>query len=275
MYFFASIIDFLIVLLLLRFLIKPNEAFYHPIYSMIYRITDFMLTPSRYITRKPTQGILVTIIALVVIRGALYVSIKPMPFIAGVGTSLLGLFQFLFQAYMVIWFISILSRRAFGSPFIRLLEHAFIPFDSVIRRLGIPREQFYLFVFLFLWILYSFLSIAIRSIMIAQSGFSPLSVILGLAEGLMLILAIFPFPGFFSLVIIIGALLSWVSPDPSNPIVQAIYSISEPLLAPFRRFVPLLGGLDVSPIIALLCFHILGQIGQLLIVSLMKSLGLH
>ena len=154
----------------------------------------------------------------------------------------------------------------------RMLERAFIPFDSVIRRLGIPKGRFHLFVFLFLWLLYSFFSISVRAIMIVQPGFGPASIYHGLAEGLMLILALFPFPGFFSVVIIIGALLSWVSPDPSNPVVQAINGISEPLLAPFRRFIPLLGGLDISPIIALFCFHILGQIGQQLIVALMKSI---
>ena len=60
--------------------------------------------------------------------------------------------------------------------------------------------------------------------------------------------------GFLSLVIIIGALLSWVSPDPYNPVVQTIYGISEPLLEPFRKIIPNLGGLDISPIAALICF---------------------
>ena len=85
---------------------------------------------------------------------------------------------------------------------------------------------------------------------------------------MMLVLGLFP--DFFSIVIIIGALLSWVSPDPYNPVVQAIYGISEPLLRPFRRFVPLLGGLDISPIFALLCFQILGRLGQQLISDFMR-----
>jgi YggT family protein len=94
-----------------------------------------------------------------------------------------------------------------------------------------------------------------------------ISAIEGLGEGLLLVVGLFQ--GFFSLIIIIGALLSWVSPDPYNPVVQAIYGISEPLLRPFRRFVPLLGGLDVSPVVAILCFQILGRFGQQLIIGLM------
>jgi YggT family protein len=102
--------------------------------------------------------------------------------------------------------------------------------------------------------------------MIRGSIHTSFSVIHGLGEGLILALSLFT--GFFTLIIIIGALLSWVSPDPNNPIVQLIYGISEPLLAPFRRVVPSLGGLDISPIIAILCFQILGGIGQRLVVIL-------
>ena len=58
--------------------------------------------------------------------------------------------------------------------------------------------------------------------------------------------------------IIIRALLSWVSPDPSNPIVQFIERSTEPLLAPFRRLVPSYRiGIDVSPILALLLLYFL------------------
>ena len=53
--------------------------------------------------------------------------------------------------------------------------------------------------------------------------------------------------------IIIRALLSWVSPDPFNPIVSFINTVTEPLLAPFRRIIPSYKiGIDLSPIFALL-----------------------
>ena len=53
--------------------------------------------------------------------------------------------------------------------------------------------------------------------------------------------------------IIIRALLSWVNPDPLNPIVQFLYAVTEPILAPFRRLIPAYTiGLDLSPIFALI-----------------------
>jgi YggT family protein len=55
-----------------------------------------------------------------------------------------------------------------------------------------------------------------------------------------------------TIVIIARAVLSWVSPDPYNQIVRIITQLSEPILYPVRRRVPYLGGIDFSPMIALL-----------------------
>ena len=60
--------------------------------------------------------------------------------------------------------------------------------------------------------------------------------------------------GIYEWVIIIRALISWVSPDPYNPIVRLLYQVTEPVLAPLRRLAPprRLGGLDLSPLLAIL-----------------------
>jgi len=269
MYLIKSIIDFILVLLLLRLLIRSNEAYFDPIYRLIYRITDPILTPSRYVARSSTTGALLTIAAVVVLRGAIYMPVGPMTFINGIGVSLMSLIQLLFQGYMVMWFISLLSERSFGTPLLSMMARAFYPLTAVLAWLKIPRRQFHVAVFLLLLVLYAFSSIVIRNVLLPKATMSAVSVFFGLGEGLFLILGLFP--GFFSLVIIIGALLSWVSPDPYNPIVQAIYGISEPLLRPFRRFVPNLGGIDFSPFLAIICFQILGRFGQQLIVGFLKT----
>jgi len=52
--------------------------------------------------------------------------------------------------------------------------------------------------------------------------------------------------------IIVRALISWVNPDPYNPIVRFLYNVTEPVLAYIRRRVPLVyGGLDLSPLAVL------------------------
>ena len=54
-------------------------------------------------------------------------------------------------------------------------------------------------------------------------------------------------------IIIIRALLSWVNPDPWNPIVQFLIRVTEPVLAPLRRRLPTWRvGIDFSPLVAIL-----------------------
>ena len=54
-------------------------------------------------------------------------------------------------------------------------------------------------------------------------------------------------------VVIARAVLSWVSPDPYNPIVRFIHKITEPVLYPIRKRIPVnFGGIDFSPIIVFL-----------------------
>jgi YggT family protein len=56
---------------------------------------------------------------------------------------------------------------------------------------------------------------------------------------------------FYSWIIIARALISWVNPDPWNPIVQFLTRATEPILAPVRRRVGLGMGIDLSPLIVL------------------------
>jgi len=53
--------------------------------------------------------------------------------------------------------------------------------------------------------------------------------------------------------VIIGrAVISWVNADPYNPIVQFLVRATEPLLARIRRVLPIMGGLDLSPMVLIL-----------------------
>ena len=59
-------------------------------------------------------------------------------------------------------------------------------------------------------------------------------------------------------IIIARALISWVNPDPRNPIVRFLYNATEPLLYRVRRTVPAFaGGIDFSPLIALIAIYFL------------------
>jgi YggT family protein len=78
------------------------------------------------------------------------------------------------------------------------------------------------------------------------------NIILGIAKVLGVVLNIYMWT------IIIRALLSWVNPDPYNPIVQFLTRVTEPVLRPLRKLVPTWKlGIDLSPLLAILIIYFL------------------
>lgn len=62
-------------------------------------------------------------------------------------------------------------------------------------------------------------------------------------------------------IVIARALVSWVNPDPYNPIVRFLYNATEPVLYRMRRLLPLeFGGIDLSPVALLLLLTILRRV---------------
>jgi len=73
---------------------------------------------------------------------------------------------------------------------------------------------------------------------------------------------------FYMWIVIARAVLSWVSPDPYNPIVRFIHNITEPVLYPVRRWLPFrFTGVDLSPLVVLFVIIFLQRF---LVTSLME-----
>jgi YggT family protein len=75
---------------------------------------------------------------------------------------------------------------------------------------------------------------------------------------------------FYILVLLARVLLSWIQIDPRNPIVNIIFQLTEPLLAPIRRMLPQTGGIDFSPMIAFFAVWIAERIVLSLLYSLLR-----
>lgn len=61
-------------------------------------------------------------------------------------------------------------------------------------------------------------------------------------------------------IIIARAVISWVNPDPRNPIVQFLYRTTEPILQPARRLLPSTVGIDFSPILVLVGIQVVRMV---------------
>lgn len=60
-----------------------------------------------------------------------------------------------------------------------------------------------------------------------------------------------------SFAIIARALLSWFNLGPSHPLVRILYDLTEPILAPLRRVIPMIGMIDITPIVAIILLQVI------------------
>lgn len=74
-----------------------------------------------------------------------------------------------------------------------------------------------------------------------------LAKIVELADGLLTV---------YKYVLLAAVVISWVNPDPYNPIVSFIYRVTEPLLARIRRMLPAFGPVDLSPLVAFALIYV-------------------
>jgi len=83
--------------------------------------------------------------------------------------------------------------------------------------------------------------------LVAGGGFQPGPILLDGLRGLA-----YTVLQFYTVAVLVHALLSWVAPGTYNPATQLLHRICEPLLAPVRRLVPAVGGLDFSALFVLI-----------------------
>jgi YggT family protein len=68
----------------------------------------------------------------------------------------------------------------------------------------------------------------------------------------------------FIVVMLIRVIFSWVSPYPTNAVTRLAYRVTEPILAPVRRWLPSMSGIDLSPMVVML--------GAYLLISILRNI---
>ncbi len=85
--------------------------------------------------------------------------------------------------------------------------------------------------------------------------------------------------GLYSWIVLIAVLLTWIEPNPYNPIVRFLYSVTEPVFDLVREHIPVVfGGIDLSPIIVFIAIRFVQQVvlttlAQYLLVSGSPAFG--
>ena len=80
------------------------------------------------------------------------------------------------------------------------------------------------------------------------------NLVIGIGQTLHYIINIYLF------IVVARAVISWVNPDPYNPIVRFLYMATEPVLRYVRRILPIFSGIDFSPIIVMVALFFIDQV---------------
>lgn len=174
------------------------------------------------------------------------------------------LVQVLFGLYatlVVLRFLLQLTRADFYNPLSQFIVRATKPALNPLRRLIPGLSGMDIAALVLAWLVISLEQLAILGL--AGSGFQPAAAaLLAIPELISLIINIFLFA------ILIQVIISWINPGSYNPAITLIHSLTEPLLAPVRRRMPDMGGLDLSPMVVMLGLVVL----EMLLIPPLKDL---
>jgi len=171
----------------------------------------------------------------------------------------------LYLVTMLLRFLLQLVRADFYNPIsqfiVKVTNPLVIPLRRVIPGLGGIDVSSLLLALL--------LQLAAIVALLLINGLSPPGVFLLLAWSVLGVLGLLVNIYFFALLAMI--ILSWVAAGSRHPAIYLLYQITEPVMAPFRKVLPPMGGLDLSPILVFVLINII----QIALRHLAQGVGLH
>lgn len=151
----------------------------------------------------------------------------------------------LYAVLVVLRFLLQLTRADFYNPLSQFIVKATKPLVNPLRRVIPGMSGMDLASLVLAWLVIAVKQLAILGL--ANAGFAPLAaVLLAIPDLISLIINIFLFA------ILIQVIISWLNPSSYNPAISLLHSLTEPLLAPVRRRMPDMGGLDLSPMVVMI-----------------------
>ena len=170
--------------------------------------------------------------------------------------ALLFLINTLFTLYMAVVLLRItlqLVKADFFNPLAQFIWKSTQPLLQYPARY-IPRWRHLDIAALLLLFLLAFINIRVDALIMGWTlGILP-SLYISILKLLILGLNLFSFT------VLLQALMSWLGPNVHGPANALLWNINEPLLRPVRRFIPPIGGLDLSPLIVILGLQVLARL---------------
>ncbi len=244
-----------IIVLLLRYVSSMQELNFNPLGKVLFMLTSFL--------GKSNKNIPWVILLLVVISSALFSLAYRSNFIAAFSQAVTSYVFFFMSTYIVFIIFGSLGNRPIGGGFTSLFFRLGLPWVKMTRmiipinsgKIVIPAVIVVYIIAVCLNVVLQFIFHAILNGDLLSNGID--IIIKSLALGAY---NIFYLLFYMSFIIAARAIISWVSPDPRNVLVQFIYVVTEPVLDPLRKMIPPIGFIDFSALIAMMAFYFSGII---------------
>ena len=181
-----------------------------------------------------------------------------------IGTLLIQTIGSLYLFVVILRFLLQLARADFYNPISQFAVKATNPVLIPLRRV-VPGVFGIDIASLILGLILQFVVIEVTALIQGFAFINPLSVLVWALIGMFsMIVTIF----FWGLLVVVIA--SWIAPHSSNPALLLVRQLMEPMMAPFRKMLPDMGGIDISPIFAFLVLNVV----QVLIKHLATAAGM-
>lgn len=181
-----------------------------------------------------------------------------------IGTLIVQTLGSLYLLVVMLRFLLQQARADFYNPISQFIVKATNPLLIPLRRV-IPGLMGIDLAAIVLALVVQFLVIELGALILLGGLINPLVALMWSAVGLLALTANIYFWGLLIMVI-----ASWVAPHSSNPALRLVLQLVEPVMAPFRKLLPDMGGIDISPIFAFLALNVV----QILIKYLAAQAGM-
>ncbi len=255
------IINFYIFLYFVRIFITERER-YDDLLGMVCRATDPVLRflGSSFRVGNVNLAPLLVIFVLLILKGLLRVE-------DSILDAVKSFVNFLFQAYVLILIIIMGYREYYVNPITSFGQRLVNPIRAVAANFSRNLMTVNISSIVILVLLHTCVVFILNGMIGTPSANAFQHAFIGPLKDPGSLRLIVGLATFYVYAIIVNAVVSWGSPDPLNPLVQLLRFLTAPLVDPFRRFIPPLGGmLDISPIFAIfLLMFVVQPIGHKLL----------
>lgn len=263
-------VKFLIGVILLHATMTQQELHFNPLGKVVASITNPVYTNIFKMTKKRSDTLAPVFIIILAVLYALFLTFFGVGiFVWSFFYALTDILRFLLLFYLIAILVGSTVNRFGNTAYTTFFYRLALPWVKITRSvINLPGNAVILPAIVVLFVVFIVLSAALQiAFAIVTSGaVMPVFALQGAAGQSLAVLI--QLVTMFTWLIIIRAIMSWVNPDPRSPVVQFVTAMTEPVMEPFRRVIPPLGFIDISPIILLIFLYFLKLMLNRLIVLL-------